>query len=101
METTDDLCNICAAIPFDAENPPFGSYAGSKNWKLGTRQQVRSRTTCPLCRLVGFVLLDSKVVGDDSDYVVAIDWSAGFGLYGAFVLMDDSTVGCFICFVSE
>lgn len=100
MEIINGLCNNCAAIPFDAENPPFGRYAGREYWELGTREQIRSRTTCPLCRLVSFVLLESKKVEDDSDLVVAINWSTGFGRYGAFQL-DNNPIGCLIYFVSE
>lgn len=53
------LCRTCAALPFDAAHPPFGSEHDADYapiFKLGTLEQITTET-CMFCRLVTLAVL--------------------------------------------
>jgi hypothetical protein len=56
MATLIKLCDMCANIPFDTEDPPTHAYESS--WDIGTLSETRKKTYCPLCRIVIAALFD-------------------------------------------
>jgi hypothetical protein len=96
------LCNICEAIPFNAENPPFGNRPTTGEWLLGTLDQIEKKTYCPFCRLVILAVYEARrgwtrMLVDE----VVLNWQGGMGSGGGFIIRGMSGIGTMICFVNE
>jgi len=95
---TTILCDLCSAVPFDAENPHFGDAKGSE-WSWGTLDRIRRKTDCPLCRLIVLAVYDGyRGHSWLPDGEIIMKWR-GYGV-GAFVLMG-VRFGVSIRFVKE
>ncbi|KAI0380851.1 heterokaryon incompatibility protein-domain-containing protein [Hypomontagnella monticulosa] len=53
------LCEVCTEIPF--QDIHDGILLGTEIWEIGTLEQLRQRTNCPLCRLLVETTDDEKV----------------------------------------
>jgi hypothetical protein len=59
MATTITLCDTCARIPFNVEDPPF--YSDSEyRFDIGSIGQMRRKTYFPLCRITIAAIFDQN-----------------------------------------
>jgi hypothetical protein len=115
MATTIKLCDTCAKIPFDAEDPP-ASASLQNRWDMGTFSQTRKKTYCPLCRIIVAALFDQhRGYGtySPSDQRLTLRWWAYAGPGGSFSMEKcgpdggrvtgdgPDGIGTRICFVNE
>jgi hypothetical protein len=112
MATTIKLCDTCAKIPFDAEDPPAGESLQDR-WDMGTLSQTRKKTYCPLCRIIVAALFDQhRGYGTYSlsDQRLTLRWLSYAEPGGSFFveeygpdghLVTGDGFGTKICFVDE
>jgi len=105
LMATASRCDTCAAIPFDAEDPPFGNDPKDcHTTPLGRLGQIRKKTNCPLCRLVNFAVFEQQRGWEmyfDPDQEVSLTMAGSLGPPGAFYIGGVQGIGSYICIVNE
>ncbi|KAH9215479.1 heterokaryon incompatibility protein-domain-containing protein [Leptodontidium sp. 2 PMI_412] len=93
--STTRMCDICSQIPFDAEDPPFGSYRGGRyEWPLGILDRIRRTTDCSLCRLIVLAVYETQrgwsgVLSGE----ITLEWMPFMGPGGGFQVTGSGWLG--------
>lgn len=99
------LCDTCTELPlqvlFNADDPSFKQDAHPR-LNFGRLDQIRQKTTCPLCRIIVAAIYD-KDRGDgtyhEPDQEITLRWESSSGPAGAFAI--NYQHGTRICFVKD
>ena len=104
--TTNELCDICSAIPFTASVGPhwFDQFRSDNTLSLGLLESIRTKKQCPLCRLIVLAAYETQrgwaglLHGE-----VSLKWRSFMGTGGGLQLMGSGWTGygTAICFVND